>query len=388
MTRRTVSLSAEQARWFRIRRSGLEQPFATAELATTALVGVQAQILPAAGLALWNRSVGLTNAAFEDALFNRRSLVKLWGQRNTLHVYTSTDWPLLCAARSLNRTWWERSVENGSAEFADYRHLVEEVAALLRQRESMGRSDLRASGIDLHEDLYSAWGGIFADLVRLGSACHAGRVGSEGRFAHRERWLPDLVWNPPDPQAANLEVARRFFAAYGPASAADFIYWRGGATPLARGWVSALQDDLRAVDVDGQSMLALAVDVDELTATPPAAEQWPVHMLYRFDPLLLGHKDKQWVADAEHYKRVWRPAGHIEGIVLAHGRAVATWRYDRTGSGISVVVAPFRALPAHVHTAVVSQAQGVADFFGLPLVEMRIDEDMMHNRSDADSHQV
>jgi hypothetical protein len=258
MAHRTVSLSAEQARWFRIRRSGLDRPFATAELAATALVGVQAQILPAAGLALWNRSVGLTNAAFEDALFNRRSLVKLWGQRNTLHIYTSTDWPLLCAARALNRTWWERSVENGSSEFADYRHLVEEVAALLRQRESMGRSDLRASGIDLHEELYSAWGGIFADLVRLGYACHAGRDGSEGRFAHRERWLPDLAWNPPDPQAANLEVARRFFAAYGPASATDFAYWRGGSTPLARGWVSALHDSLCIVAVDGQSMLALA----------------------------------------------------------------------------------------------------------------------------------
>jgi hypothetical protein len=379
MAHRTVSLSAEQARWFRIRRSGLDRPFATAELAATALVGVQAQILPAAGLALWNRSVGLTNAAFEDALFNRRSLVKLWGQRNTLHIYTSTDWPLLCAARALNRTWWERSVENGSSEFADYRHLVEEVAALLRQRESMGRSDLRASGIDLHEELYSAWGGIFADLVRLGYACHAGRDGSEGRFAHRERWLPDLAWNPPDPQAANLEVARRFFAAYGPASATDFAYWRGGSTPLARGWVSALHDSLCIVAVDGQSMLALAVDVDDLSATPPAAEQWPVHLLYRFDPLLLGHKDKQWVADAEHYKRIWRPAGHIEGIVLAHGRAVATWRYDRTGTGIAVTVAPFRALPAHVHTAVVSHAQGVADFFGLPLVEMRIGEDKMHH---------
>ena len=41
-------LTEEQIRWFRLRRSGLVEPFASPEAAAASLAGVQAQILPAA----------------------------------------------------------------------------------------------------------------------------------------------------------------------------------------------------------------------------------------------------------------------------------------------------------------------------------------------------
>lgn len=371
-----MNLTMQQVRWFRLRRSGLQEPFASSEAAARALAGVQAQIEPAAGLALWNRTRGLDHAGFERLLYNERTLVKLWGQRGTLHVYACDDWPLLHSARSVNRTWWERMADDDNHALSDYSHHVEAVLALLRERETMGRSDLRASGLDLHEDLYSPWGGIFADLVRHGHACHARRSNGEGRFAHRERWVPHLHWNPPDPDAANVELARRFLAAYAPASAQDFAYWRGVSVGAARPWLAALAPELCEVGVEGETRLALAVDTDALAAAPPPAERWPVRLLYRFEPLLLGNKDKGWVAEPGHYKAIWRPAGHIEGIVLAHGRAVGTWRYDRKGSGIVVTVNPFKPLPAYVRRGVERQATGVAAYFAKPLADLRYASEM------------
>ena len=44
-----------------------------------------------------------------------------------------------------------------------------------------------------------------------------------------------------------------------------------------------------------------------------------MRLLGRFDPLLLAHRDKDWVVPAKYYNRVWRPAGHIEGVVLESG---------------------------------------------------------------------
>ncbi|MCC6170186.1 MAG: AlkZ family DNA glycosylase, partial [Caldilineaceae bacterium] len=346
-------ISVEQMRWFRLRRSGLVKPYTTPVAAARALMGVQAQILPAAALALWNRTPGLTYAGFEDLLYRRRSLVKLWGQRHTLHIYDSKDWPLLHAARSVNRTWWERQAENGDYAFQeytpeDYRQLVEQVADLLRRHKTMGRSDLRASGLDVPEELYNAWGGIFADLVRLGYACHAGRVGNEGRFAHRERWLPKLAWDPPAPVEANRAMAARYFAAYGPSTTRDFLYWRAVNRSDAQASLDALTPDLVEVGVDGATTSVLRSDLATLRRRPPDAEAWPVHLLYRFDPYLLAHRDKGWVVDPAHYSAVWRPAGHIEGIVLAHGRGLGTWRYDRKGKGLAIQVTPFAPLPGYV----------------------------------------
>lgn len=365
-----MNLTMQQVRWFRLRRSGLHDPFGSPAEAARALAGVQAQIEPAAGLALWNRTRELDSAAFERLLYTDRTLVKLWGQRNTLHVYACDDWPLLHAARSVNRTWWERQADDANSDLTDYSHHLEAVLALLRESETLGRSDLRSSGLDLHEDLYSPWGGIFADLVRHGHACHARRTNGEGRFAHRERWVPQLAWELPDPDSANAELARRFLAAYAPASPHDLAYWRGVTLSQARKWLAALGPELCEVTVEGATLLALAADRDALAAAPPPAERWPVRLLYRFEPLLLGNKDKGWVAEPENYKAIWRPAGHIEGIVLARGRAAGTWRYDRKGSTIAVTVHPFKPFPAYVRNAVERQAAGVSAYFGKPLADL------------------
>ncbi len=378
MTPTPLTLSLEQVRRFRLERSGLVTPFDSPEAAASALVGIQAQILPAAGLALWNRTKGLNHRRFEEQLFVQRKLVKLWGQRGTLHLYPSAEWPLIHAARTSNHTWWARKVGEGGDEAREaYRSKLEQVAAVMRTRQSIGRSDVRALELDLHEDFYSGWGGIFADLVQLGYACHSQSVRGEGHFAHRERWLPDLEWNPPAPDIANKELARRYFRTYGPATVTDFAYWRGIYVGPAREVIAALGDELVPVMADGVEMLALADDqgaFEALAASPNAAEGLPVRMLYRFDPLLLGHRVRSWVVDEAFHKAVARPAGHIEGVVLRHGRAVATWRYDRAGSGLLITVVPFKRLPKAVTGRLPRQAEGIARFFALPLADLRIEE--------------
>lgn len=351
-------------------RSGLIEPYATPEAAARALVGVQAQILPAAGLALWNRSPKLTNVRFEELLYRRRSLVHLWGQRGTLHVYDAEDWPLLHGARTMDLTWWEKMAADANSSVEDYRHLITTVAEALRARETMNRTELRALNLDLPEELFSPWGGIFADLVRLGYACHAGRAGGEGQFAHRARWLPDLAWNPPDSESANLELLRRYIAAYGPARAEDFAHWRGTRKNLSRRWVEALGDALTTVTVDGAPMLALSRDLDALAVLPDRSDTLPVRMLYRFDPYLLAHDEKDWVVAPEDYDRVWVTSGHINGVVLFRGRAVAIWRYDRKGKGILITVSPFRPLPRSVTTRLMRLAEGVARYFASPLEDL------------------
>ena len=264
-----MRVSASQVRYFRLRRSGLAEPFHTPEAAASALVGVQAQILPAAGLALWNRTSGLTYAALDRLLHGQRSLVKLLGQRSTLHLYASDEWPLIHSALQGQYTWWQRLGEETAGGSEKYRAAVVRVAQLLRERGTLGRSELRASGLELGDALFSSWGGIFASLVREGYACHAGQAGNEGRFAHREYWLPDLRWDPPPGDQANVELTRRYLRAYGPACARDLIYWRGARAADARRWLAALGDEVTEVNVSGQTALALRADLDALNARPP-----------------------------------------------------------------------------------------------------------------------
>ena len=363
-----IPVTLDQVRRFRLIRSGLLQPFASPEDAAGALMGIQAQILPAAGVALWNRTRGLTHDRFEQLLFDERTLVKIWGQRGTLHLYPSSEWPFVCAMISGAKSWWGRAAEKENR-FSDYDLLVERLAAELRGRQTMGRSDLRAGDFGLGADHLSPWGGVFADLVRRGYACHAGRE-SEGRFVAREVWLPDLAWEPPDYDAANLTAMRRYIRGYGPTTCEDFRYWRATYAEPARRWWSSLQAELVPVQVEGATQYVFADDVETLTA-PLDGVAWPLHMLYRFDPLLLGHKDKSWIVPAAHYNRVWRPAGHIEGVVLVQGQAAATWRYERKGAVMHILVQPFRKLPKRTVQGVERMSSQIVDFFGAKQGDIR-----------------
>ena len=379
-------LTDEQIRWFRLRRSGLVEPFASPETTAASLAGVQAQILPAALLALRNRSATGADTAEEltARLFTARTLLRLWGQRHTLHLYAAADWPVIQAAFAGRRTWWERQAlaEDSPLDPAAFREGIARAAVLLRARGTLSRKELRASGIPMPPELFSPWGGVFAELVRLGEACHAQWEGGEARYAHREHWLPGAEWSPPTADEANAELARRYFACYGPASMNDFAYWRSGALAgEGRRAFEAVAGELAEVETPADAaarrprLFARRADVAELFATPPAPEAWPVRMLGRFDPFLLAHKEKGWVVPDRYYDRVWRPAGHIEAVVLAHGRAVATWRYDRVGAGaLAVRVFPFKGgLPQHVGKEVRRQAKEVARFFGLKPLAVRVE---------------
>ncbi len=99
-----------------------------------------------------------------------------------------------------------------------------------------------------------------------------------------------------------------------------------------------------------------------------------MRLLYRFDPLLLATKDKDWLVDAEHYKKVWRPSAHVDPVLLVRGRIAGTWRYDRTGKGLALRLKPFARLTKAVQRAAEEQGRGVASFLGLELARFELIE--------------
>ena len=122
-------------------------------------------------------------------------------------------------------------------------------------------------------------------------------------------------------------------------------------------------------------MLILRDDLETLLAQHSDPDAMPIRMLYRFDPLLLGNRNRKWIINPADEVRVSRIAGHIEGIVLDRGRIVATWRYVRKGKGLVITVEPFGKLRAHVQRKLPKLAERVARYFRVPLQEFAFGED-------------
>lgn len=359
-----LALTPDQIAWSRLGRSGLVDPFADAPSAASALIGIQAQVLASAGLSLSARVAGFTSDDLAHLLYDERTLVKLWGQRRTLHLYVPGDWPGLQALFQNRETWAALTTRKMGGDDRALRRAVVEVAeAMRREGGTMTRKLLLQARPDL-EPYVNLGIGLFMDMVQSGAICHVRPEGSESHFAHRTHWLPDLVWPVTDRDEAGVAWTRRYVSTYGPVTPRDPGFWMGVKAPEARRWLAELDSETVAVDVAGTPHVALEADVDEIDVVPPPRSEWPVRLLHRYDVLLLAHRDKSWIIDERRYKDVWRKAGVVDAVLLVAGRIAGVWRYRRRSKELDVSVRPFGRLSKKVREHVQIEATRVAGHFG------------------------
>ena len=150
----------------------------------------------------------------------------------------------------------------------------------------------------------------------------------------------------------------------------DLASWFDTTVTNAKRWVAAAGERIAQVVVDGQPALCRTDDLGVVAEKPPPPSKWPVKLLYRFDPLLLASKDKDWIIEPCHRTQVWRPAAHVSAVILVGGRILGTWRYDKRAKGLVISVTPFEPLSRAVARVVETQARAVARFMGLDLLEL------------------
>lgn len=385
MPAKPLQIREDQALWFRSRRTHLAGPGAP-DLATTAraLVGAQAQQLPPALLGLSQRTQGRptaddVQAALRDA---PRSLVRTWGQRETLHIYDpAAHWPHIVGAK----TQW--ATLRGGLLKNDRRGLDRALARARKLGRPVTRGDLvdlvpkslltelaeRAEKSGIPADRLGASRLVFR-LAERGDMLLGDKVDREQGYELRESAFPDLAWpsEPPDDLRSSAALTRDYLAGFGPASAADVAHFFGGRVSDARTWLDALarDDDLIEVECEGRTGLyALAADRRALSEeAPTTARDWPVRMLPLWDCHLMAHADKSWTTpDEADRKRVWRKAAYVAATVVARGRIVAVWSSKPRAKRLDVQVEPLSGWRERSHAAAVRrEAEAVAAHLGLP----------------------
>jgi hypothetical protein len=361
-----AEVSWPQVHAFRMARHHLTQRATHKDLARVVgdIGGVQAQVMSAAELQVAVRAV-CTVGDVRVALWKDKSLVKTWLMRGTLHLIPAEDLPLFTA--SMHSHWvrtrdaWLKYVQMNEAEFMELIHAIGQALdgqALTRDeliaRVGKGRSER------VQEVLKSGWGGILKPVARSGLLCFGPSRGQSVTFVRPRQWLG--AWRDVDPEAALVEVARRYLRVYGPATKKDFARWFGTWSGVGTAAWAGLAEELVAVSVEGRRADLLAVDLDPLSA---ATHEPSVRLLPNFDPYLLGHLNRDHLFASEHRARVSRTAGWISAVVLADGRVVATWTHTVARQTLNVSVDPFRKLSPSTLEGVRMAADSLAVALGL-----------------------
>lgn len=279
--------------------------------------------------------------AVDDALYERRTVVRHHAMRRTLWVMTPPVARTAHAActTGLAPTEWNRLArmieESGIADDGDawVDDAKVQVLTALAEVDAATARQLGASVPALQAKLQVAPGKRYATtqgahtrvLTNLGfdGSIMRGRpsswVNSEYAWTSAEQWLPGGLHGLERDEAA-ADLARRYLAAFGPASTADLQWWAGWTKGLTVSSLAAVE----AVEVltdDGPAWV-LPDDTERVTSR----ERW-VAFLPALDPSTMGWKSRAfYLGDRGAFGGpLFDRAGNAGTTVWVDGEVVGAW---------------------------------------------------------------
>ena len=357
------SFTREQTRRLRLEAQGLgASRWATPAEAARGCGGAQSQDRIGGLLALRARTSGLSAAAVERALFEERSLVRTWLMRGTLHTVAAADlrWMLALLGPEMDRKALKRRADLGIDDE------IRDAALAAMQRALAGGA--RLTPAELVERVREAglpWEGQVVPHLRRAAAlrgliCFGPTLDGAETHALIGDWLADVAdAQPPDPAA---ELARRYFAAYGPATPADFRFWSGLPGAEARAGFRAIEGELEEVEADGKPMWMTAGR--KAPADAPVDASLSVRLLGPFDPYVLGYARRELGVSEETLRLLHRGGGMIPPIVLADGVLVAVATRRRAGRVMRFTLNPVARLTRQIRAGIDAEVADIGRFLG------------------------
>ena len=323
------------------------------------LLGIQAQELPAATLAIRPRSHGLRAEDVRHAREDAHAVVLTWVMRGTLHLVAAADlgW-LLGFFSPLNLAHAQRRFKQLGLDASIRGRATRILRDTLHERGPLTRpalaAILAAQGIPVA-------GQAIAYLVHgaalEGAICCGPERGPKLTYVALDDWL--TLGPSRDPVVVPAELARRYLASYAPAGPEDLAKWAGIGISQARAGFEALARDLIAVETEEGPAWLPATHADWLDGVP---EGPLVRLLPGYDPYLLGYRSRAFMSSAEAEAAIHPGGGLIRPTLIVDGEAAGTWKLGFRKGGATLTVMPLNALDAAVQAGLEAEVQDVGRF--------------------------
>jgi uncharacterized protein YcaQ len=335
---------------------------------TARIGGLHAQVMSSAELTLHARVEGLEREAVARALWEERTLVKLWAMRGTLHLLPAAELDTWLGALATYdhylKAAWLRAFEITEEQLE---RLVDVIGEALDgrplTREELGAAVARLAGEpELADKVQGSWGPYLKPASFRGRLCFGPSEGQKVTFTRPDSWLGREL-TPPEPEAALREVARRHLGAFGPAGRADLARWWSVQPARAGRMLEALGEEVAEVDVEGTPGWMLREHAEEAAAEGPPERL--VRLLPGFDMWMIGAaRDAAALLDPAEKKRVYRNQGWISPVLLVNGRMDGVWKHEKKGKRLTVTIEPFRKLPKWARKEAEAEAERLRAFLG------------------------
>jgi hypothetical protein len=328
-------------------RHHLGRPIRSIDRVVSDLVGLHASDPVTVHLSAWARVIGFSTTDLEDALYERRSVVRMLGMRRTLFVVPVDVADVMDEActravavrerrrlvRMLER---EGITEDGAAWL---RPVERKTMQVLEEMGEAAATELSRRVPELRERITfgegKGWGGQMGVSTRvlflLAAEGRIVRARPRGSWVSGQyRWAPTDAWlgrplKVLDHAAACGELLTRWLRAFGPGTETDIRWWTGWNARTANATLEAIG----AVDVEldnGSTAFVLPYDLRRVST--PA--RW-VRLLPGLDATVMGWKQRDWYL-GPHASTLFDTNGNAGPTIIADGRVIGGWTQRKNGA--------------------------------------------------------
>ncbi|NJM06018.1 winged helix DNA-binding domain-containing protein [Candidatus Gracilibacteria bacterium] len=325
------------------------------------LIGMQAQLAMPPFVGLWSRLANFQRAELAELLAERQ-VVRATLMRATLHLISTHDYvkfrttiqPVLDAAGA------DIATRRGGAAFDRMQLLQLAYDFIAAQPRTFAEiSAMLAAALPEHD--IGALRYTVRTQLRLLQVPTGGEWSYPGNpaFTLAEPWLGRQL----DSQERLHELARRYLAAFGPATVADMQTWSG----LAK--LKEVFAELRAELVvyhDEQRRELFDLSTIHL---PDEKTPAPVRFLPEFDNILLAHSKRTRIVADEHRTKVFLPGLRVAATVLIDGFVAGIWKVEENKRRATLTITLFKEPSLDERTALLEEAEQLVRFITPTAVE-------------------
>lgn len=377
----------------------------TVEDAVDGVVALHATDPASVYLSAWSRVRDVSIADVEDALYSRRTLLRILGMRRTVFVTDVATAGAVQAGCSYDVAARQRRLlekqlgtlghpENVARPGEWLDEVMASVEKALHARGSATAQQLADDEPRLQQQLLMAKGKPYESignvtsrvLFQLAAEGHIVRGRPRGSWQSTQyHWSPLTDWlasaegaagsgiggggktgsgsasldpAPADwpslsEDEARAALARRWLHAFGPGPVADLRWWTGWTAGQTKKALTAVAP--AEVDLDGEPAIALPGDLAPVAAPDP----W-IALLPTLDPTAMGWQSRDWYV-GPHRPALFDRSGNIGPTVWSDGRIVGAWCHRPSGE---IAVRLLEDVGAEKTAAVDAEAARLSDWLG------------------------
>ena len=349
-----TDLTIAQQRLINQRLTGI--PFEKPADVVNGLVAVQAQDYAGAKWALGQRLQDAHDADLDRA-FNAGDILRTHVMRPTWHFVTPADirWLLALTAPRVHAVSaaMYRRLELDSATFKRCHKVL---IKALRDGQTLTREELstalQEAGIVISSGQRLAYIIMQAELEAL--ICSGPRRGKQFTYALLDERAPAAKHLKPDEALA--ELAQRYFASHGPATARDFAKWSGLGSTAAKRGLASVTAQLQHQTINGGDYWFAPISSSAPPLSPTA------YLLSIYDEYIIGYKDRSMLANPEVIGMLFTMGGALSYLLVLDGQIVGTFRRTLSKDTVTITIESAAPLTKAQMRAVAAAAQRYGEF--------------------------